>query len=255
MTPRTLSPSQVNTFLSCSYAWYCEYVEKRPTSPSAPVALGSAVHDTVAVALRAKRQGYNMDLPELLGDHYGEAAEVHLSEARFSERESLAEEFERGRSMVSLWHAQALHTIRPVIVERKVTAKIGGVNVVGVLDIVDSDAVARDTKTSRNPPYPLRDVKPRHRLQMATYAVLCDVERVQLDHITANSKSSRYTPQQVTITDEDRRFVQLTYPAVAKAMDAGNVLPNRNAQFCSRRFCSHWEQCEKEWGGSVKVGL
>ena len=47
------------------------------------------------------------------------------------------------------------------------------------------------------------------------------------------------------------RRVQKLYPAVQQAIRAGLFLPNRSSNLCSRKYCSFWRRCEREFGGKV----
>src|SRR5579872_3373105 len=39
------------------------------------------------------------------------------------------------------------------------------------------------------------------------------------------------------------------YPTVQEAMRHQHFMPNRLSMMCSRRNCSYWRHCEREWGG------
>jgi len=50
---------------------------------------------------------------------------------------------------------------------------------------------------------------------------------------------------------EEMKVAETPYPAVHEAMQQQRFIPNRISMMCSRRNCSYWRHCEREWGGEV----
>lgn len=54
-----LSPSRVNTLLTCSYSYYMSYVEKGPRGNSVPTSLGSTTHFVLECLIKPHRKKYS----------------------------------------------------------------------------------------------------------------------------------------------------------------------------------------------------
>ena len=50
---------------------------------------------------------------------------------------------------------------------------------------------------------------------------------------------------------EEMKVAETLYPAAQQAMRQQRFMPNRLSMMCSRRNCSYWRHCEREWGGEV----
>lgn len=48
-----------------------------------------------------------------------------------------------------------------------------------------------------------------------------------------------------------KRRADATRRRIAIAVQTGDFLPNRQDRLCSRRYCSFWEQCQRDYGGTV----
>jgi hypothetical protein len=51
----------------------------------------------------------------------------------------------------------------------------------------------------------------------------------------------------------ERLYVETLYPIVQDGMRDGRYWPVRDGQLCSRKYCSFWRPCEREFGGMVKT--
>ena len=58
--------------------------------------------------------------------------------------------------------------------------------------------------------------------------------------------------QSIEIGPEDVQYAESMYPMVQEAMRDGVFYPRRHSNICSRRYCSFWRACEKQFGGKVK---
>jgi hypothetical protein len=50
---------------------------------------------------------------------------------------------------------------------------------------------------------------------------------------------------------EEMKVALTLYPAAHEAMHHQRFMPNRLSMMCSRRNCSYWRRCERDWGGEV----
>ena len=135
-------------------------------------------------------------------------------------------------------------------VEMRVAGVISGVNVRGIVDLIDVHGRICDLKTAARKP---SSIAPDYALQIATYAEIAPEVSGEAQLVTLVATK---TPQLVSMTyrvsDADRAQARSIYPRAQDAMRAGIVLPNRGSNLCSRKHCNFWAACEAEHGGKVK---
>ena len=108
-----LSPSQVNTFLSCLAKWYFRYALGLAEPPTGTLALGPAFHSVLAANFRQKVET-TQDLPaQGLEESFGEAFAMAAEDAEFREDEEPAALIETGRALVRRYMADAAASIQP----------------------------------------------------------------------------------------------------------------------------------------------
>ena len=122
----------------------------------------------------------------------------------------------------------------------------------GFIDLLDTEGRIIDLKVMKRSPQEDK-VSPDHRFQVATYRKLLDgmvtgVARV--DHLVKN-KTPKIVRQEYTIQSCDLEEAEKMYPLVQQAIRTGLFLPYRSNYMCSRRYCSFWRQCQREFGGEV----
>jgi hypothetical protein len=57
--------------------------------------------------------------------------------------------------------------------------------------------------------------------------------------------------QEYTIQPCDLEETERMYPLVQQAIRTGLFLPNRSSYMCSRKYCTFWRVCQREFGGEV----
>jgi RecB family exonuclease len=273
--PGPLSPSQVDNYLQCAYRWYCASILKLPQPVTVSLAIGRAVHRTITAALADKVQDRHRaasfaltspsdgrEWPEVIQDlahdfaqeelahvPVADSADPEIHEERATEAAALADKIE---AMCQLWWRIAAPSIEPAMLEQEVSGEIGGIPVVGIVDILDIDGKVIDLKTARAKP---AGVSPRHALQLSTYTMLVEPGKIgrqaRIDTLT-KAKQPGFYSHTLTIDDDQARFAERIYPMVAEAIGDGLYLPNRGNESCSRKHCPFWQSCEAEFGGTVK---
>ena len=244
-----LSPSQVNTFLSCPARWYFRYALGLAEPPTGTLALGTAFHSALASNFRQKVQT-KQDLPaQELEASFGEAFAVAAEDAEFREDQEPAALIETGRALVRRYMADAAVWIEPQAVELPVEGVIAGVRVQGIVDLLDIEGRIIDFKTSARGP---AGITPEYRLQFTTYLMITPGAdgSCRLDTIT-KSKTVELVQQTCEIGPEEPRYAETLYPMVQEAMRDGIYPPRRSSPVCSRRYCGYWRECEREFGGRV----
>jgi putative RecB family exonuclease len=241
-----LSPSQVNTFLSCSAKWYFRYALGLAEPPTGTLALGTAFHSVLAANFRQKIET-KQDLPvEELEESLGEAFAIAAEDAEFREDEEPAALIETGRALVRKYMDDGALSIQPNAVELPVEGVIARVRVHGIVDLLDMEGRIIDFKTAARRPV---GITPEYSLQLTTYSMITPGASgsCRLDTVT-KTKTVQLVQQSCEIGPEERRYAETLYPMVQEAMRDRIYPPRRSSPVCSRRYCGYW----REFGGRVE---
>lgn len=141
-----LSPTAVTTYLRCPLQYWWRYVARVRTRPTAQMVTGLAVHRAQERAMRALLDsGRPMPDEEVVQAALDEfdALQPTAYWAADDSTEACRSEVQR---LAALYARAVAPTTRPVLVEQKVSARVGPVAVEGVIDLVDADGVVRDLK-------------------------------------------------------------------------------------------------------------
>jgi putative RecB family exonuclease len=244
-----LSPSQVNTFLSCPAKWYFRYALGLTEPPTGTLVLGTAFHSVLAANFRQKIETKQELSAQELEESFGEAFAMAAKDAEFREDEEPAVLIETGRTLVRTYMADAAPWIDPQAVELPVEGAIAGVRVQGIVDLLDTEGRIIDFKTAARRP---AGITPEYRLQLTTYSMITPGASgsCRLDTVT-KIKTVELVQQGCEIGAEERRYAETLYPMVQEAMRDGIYPPRRSSPVCSRRYCGYWRECEREFGGHV----
>lgn len=249
MPGEVLSPSQASTFLGCAAKWYFRYALQLPDPAGGGAVRGKAVHAIVGHYLAAKADGVTLDA-QGLPDAYDAAWDAHAEGAEFAATDDVEQLKSSGRALAQKYIAEAAPAIQPALIEFPVSGTIGGVPVRGFIDIVDSSGRVIDIKTASRKS---SSISADHALQLATYTTLLPGAsgEARIDMLVSTRE-----PQLVQLEHAPgaagQRLVERIYPLVAEGIAAGCYLPNRSSTLCSRRYCSFWSECEREFGGTVE---
>jgi RecB family exonuclease len=246
---QVLSPSQVQTFFTCSAAWWFKYGLELPDPKCGNLSLGSAVHSAIAANLSQKIDS-RQDLPaEPILAEFDRAWGDVSDETEFRDDEDPEAIRGQGRALVAKFLEEACPTIDPAAVEVPVQGTIAGVLVQGRIDVIERDGRILDIKTASKKPSAL---SAREAFQLATYHVLTPASSGLVQIATlVKTKTPQLIRTDHRITGEDKRALELQYPLAQEAMNAGLYMPNRASMLCSRRNCAFWRACEDEFGGQV----
>ncbi|MGA3257589.1 MAG: PD-(D/E)XK nuclease family protein [Bryobacteraceae bacterium] len=244
-----LSPSQVNTFLSCAAKWYFRYALGLREPATGALALGTAFHSALAANFRQKIET-KQDLPsETLQESFSEAFAIAAEDAEFREDEEPTALIESGQLLVAKYMADAAPAVQPKAVELPVEGTIAGVRVQGFVDLLDVEGRIIDCKTATRRP---AGITPEYNLQLTTYSMITPgaIGLCRLDTVTKTT-TVQLVQHSCQIGPEERRYAETIYPMAQEAMRDGIYVPRRSSPFCSRRYCGYWRECEREYGGRV----
>ena len=244
-----LSPSQVRCFMDCQIRWWYKYVLKVPDAPTGNMALGRAVHSALCENF-AQKADTREDLPTPgVIALFREAWVNEREQTEFRDEENPSELAATGEALVAKYMDNLAPTIDPAVVELKVDGEIGGVKVRGWIDLLDAKGRVIDIKTAKARP---SSIEPMHKFQVATYShLIAGASGEGRIDTLVKTKTPQVISQNFQVTTEEMRAAQTLYPAAQEAMRQQRYMPNRLSMMCSRRNCSYWRHCEKEWGGEV----
>ena len=244
-----LSPSQVNTYLTCPAKWYFRYLVGLSEPATGNLALGKAFHQTLAANFRQKiSSGHDMDAAGVR-DEFRQAWASNSAEAELREDEDASDLAVTGEALLTTYIGEAARSIEPRAVELPVEGEIAGVKVRGIVDVVDADGRVLDFKTASKRP---NGVTADHSLQLTTYAMVTPGASgsCRLDTVT-KTKTVQVIQQSYEVGAEERRFAETLYPMVQDSIRDGIYPPHRSSPLCSRKHCGYWRECERELGGRV----
>jgi len=244
-----ISPSQVRCFMDCQIRWWFKYGLRVPDAPTGNMALGRAVHSALNENF-AQKVDTREDLPTLgVLALFREAWANEREQTEFRDEENPQELAATGEALVAKYMDHLAPTIDPAAVELKVDGEIGGVKVRGWIDLLDVEGRVIDIKTAKARP---SSIEPMHKFQVATYShLIAGASGEGRIDTLVKTKTPQVISQSFQITAEEMRAAQTLYPAAYEAMQQQRYMPNRLSMMCSRRNCSYWRHCERDWGGEV----
>ena len=240
-----LSPSQVNTFLSCPAKWYFRYLIGLSEPATGSLALGTAFHATVAANFRQKTSTHRDAPMDEMRARFDEEFVLAMADAELRDDEDAAELADMGNAMLAVYMTEAAPSIQPGAVEKEVDGEIAGVKVRGFIDLLDTAGRIIDCKTAARRP---AGVSAEHALQLTTYAMITPgaTGACRLDTLT-KTKTVQLIQQAYEAGPEPRKLAESLFPMVQDSIRDGVYLPRRNSALCSRRYCGYWRACEREF--------
>ena len=246
---KMLSPSQVRCFMDCQMRWWFKYALKYADPPTGKMALGKAVHSALTQNFAQKVETQE-DLPVSgVVALFRDAWARERDETEFRDDEDPGELGTCGEALVSKYMDEAAPRIEPAAVEMRVEGKIGGIRVQGWIDLLDADGRIIDLKTAARKP---SGIESDYKFQIATYTQLTPGAsgEARLDTLV-KTKTPALVTQNFRVTEQDVLATTRLYPLARQSMKSEHMMPNRLSLTCSRRNCSYWRHCEREWGGEV----
>ena len=258
----TVSPSKLDLFVRCQAAWTYRYVHGLKRPPSAAMAFGTA-HDATANSVYTDRL------------QTGELPTVEQAQERFAadwddaaaDVEDWAEDdpdhlLDAGVRVTELWHRKAARHVVPHEIQPKLTRDFADgddtFTVLGYADVVGEvggTPTIIDQKAGRRAWTPADLIRST---QAVAYPWMTDLRRFQIHSSQIGRGTSKWTGFKVlsrTLTDADvdvfPRQVVAARRQMRALMETGDVVPNRSHFICSRRWCGYWEQCQRDFGGTV----
>ena len=228
-----LSPSQVNTYLTCPAKWHFHYLLGLTEEPTGAPALGKAFHAALATNFSRKLTcGREME-PAEAREAFEQEWIVASHDAQLRDDEDTAELTATGEALVDAYISEAARNIEPRSVEQPIEGTVANVKVRGVVDVLDINGCVIDFKTAAKRP---KGIPAEHRLQLTTYAMVTPGASgsCRLDTVT-KTKTVLVIQQTYDVGAEEHRFAEALYPMVQDSIRDGVCPPHRGSSLCSRR--------------------
>jgi CRISPR/Cas system-associated exonuclease Cas4 (RecB family) len=193
------------------------------------------------------------DLPvELLTDFFCE--DLECRDVDWSGDVDLSTAKDQGVVGIRSYQDQVACGIQPARVEYAFTIEVTGRpwSIMGKIDVIDDGDRVIETKTTTNK---VHKAKKAHVFQAEVYATAFRREagletiRARVDYSLRAKEGNFHFSLEFDASTE--RNVLITFDSVANAIQKEIWIPNRNSNYCTRRFCAYWDQCEKDCGGIV----
>ncbi len=259
MPLQTLSWSRVGTYLKCPRQYYYNYCLDLWRLPNYYLTLGTAFH-------KAAQANYWQKATSRQDMAIADVLDVFSTDFDSRDTDFMGEDSgkikDSGVAIMETYQRQVAPGVQPVEVESSFAMRFVNKswNFQGKIDLVSEDNVVIETKTTGSKPYKARA---EHVLQTVgytqaykqisgkedltsriDYAVRKETKR---DGITAEIVSYPFT-----VTDEDVRYWLNLISDVARGIEAEVWPANRCGYLCSKKYCSYWQQCETDLGGTVE---
>ncbi len=247
----TLSPSMVNSYLTCARKFFYNYVEKLSGLPNHYLAFGSAFHETLRENYYQKIRT-EKDLPiDLLTDFFAEDLECRDVDWN---GQTLSETKDEGVKTIRAYQQKVAPRVQPAHVEHQFSMYVVGRDwmITGKIDLIDSDLTVFETKTTKRK---VNKPKPAHLFQTAVYTAAFRAQMnlpdlaSRIDYSFRGSDEVKSFP--VQFDDTIGKYVLTTFDQVARGIEAEMWVPNRGHHYCTKRFCDFSNQCEIDCGGRV----
>ncbi|MCU1498945.1 MAG: RecB family exonuclease [Acidimicrobiales bacterium] len=250
--PATLSPSKVSSFQDCALAFRYSAIDRLPEPPTAAATKGTLVHLALEHLFERPpaertREAAQTDLARAIGELRQDPEFLELDLAPADEAAFFAD---AARLVEKYFELEDPTAIRPIGLELRLEAEVGGLRLRGIIDRLELDAagglVVTDYKSGRAP----RQSHEQGRLGgVAFYSLLCEElfgvrpARVQLLYLgDATTISTEPTEQS---TRGLRNKVGALWKAVEQACEREDFRP-RPGPLCA--WCGFHAYCPAKGG-------
>jgi putative RecB family exonuclease len=252
---RSISISQVQSYLACPLKYRFQYIEKipRPWRPAA-LAFGTSVHVAVEWFHRQRMEGRSPDLGEVLQIFDLDWQAQGMEPLVFSDRESQAFLIQKGREMLRLYVSQASSARKPAAVEEPFevelsdpeTGELFDVNLRGIVDLIEEDGTLVDLKTAGRM---LESGGLERHLQLSAYALAFfllygEIPPLRLD-VLLKTKQPRLERLKAERTLPELSWTAQLIREVSEAILTEHFYPSPSWR-CSE--CEYFAHCQK-WRG------
>lgn len=244
--------SAINMFLKCPRQYMYRYMMDLRLPPKSALTLGGAMDAAFTHNFTQKIQSQN-DLPvDDVLDAFSTAFDKRTPETDWS-GDDPGEQKDLGAKMTKAFQEKASPNIQPKTVQEKARVETdAGFAVAGTFDVIDSNDILRDQKSSKNA-YSADAVSLE--VQPAVYDFLYQAKYGKkpagfaFDVITKH-KEPRYQEVKGEVTEAQTNQLFETIRAMHSAIERGEFQYASSAGWwCSKDWCGYWSICKGKNSG------
>lgn len=252
---KALSHSAIGAFVRCGMVYYWRYIKGVKSPPASAMSFGTSIHAALETNYEQKIHSFK-DLPtdvvtDAFRDSWKEAAKGSIFDPE--KEENPGEMLDEGVMMVEKYQSEVAPKIQPAAVESRFILKVPGLRraVMGYIDLIDTNDVVSDHKTSRKVPDSLT-LQKSHQLTIYKMAFRQkhgrDPRGLRYDYLVRKSskKTGKWVeihPMPVSRSESHEKLFIDTAKTVSNAIDAALFHPNPDTFICSPMGCGYWSRC------------
>ena len=249
-----LSYSSISSWIACGYNWKLKYVDHIPAPTSPALLFGSAWHGTIETYLKDNKKSNLVDL-------WREQWDIQIKTNPGVEWDANPEELHNdGVRMLGHKDIQeGLLSINPAMddgghrIERKVELRVPGVPlpVIGYIDIIASDGVPGDFKTSStrwSDDKAIAETQPLFYLAALNQAGETVPGWRFRHYVFVKTKTPQFQMIEHVHNPGQLMWLFKQIKSVWDGIEAGIFPLNSGGWKCGPRFCDYWAMCRGKWG-------
>jgi hypothetical protein len=233
-----ISQSFLNDYLSCPRRAYFNHVLRLPRKPKHQLAIGIAVHSAIEAYFRSVVAGKPIDRGEYLDVYERELAANWSPDFPADAAKGLD-------TLIESYVESTKLRLAPAQVEVPFSHPIGAHEIVGRIDLIETDGNPADHKTSSSE---YTQDKVDKLIQPTIYFLgTRAITKRWPEKFTFGVMVK--APQHVQYIETRRKIAEIKWFRrlaweVCEAVTAGHFPPNPLAEYCGEKACDHWETCQ-----------
>lgn len=239
-----LSYSSISSYLSCAAAWKFHYIDQVPTPGVPELVFGSAFHNTIEQFIAGQHQG---DLLQMWQGNW--AAQLEKEQNIAWDSTTPEEMCNKGVLMFGNKDIQAgILSIKSERIETKVELRVPGVPVpiVGYIDVITSDGVPGDFKTSSKSwtmDKALGETQPLFYLAALSQLGITVPDWKFRHYVFVKTKTPQFQVLEHVHNPGQLFWLFKMIRNVWRAIDAGVFPENPTGWRCCPQYCDYWSIC------------
>jgi CRISPR/Cas system-associated exonuclease Cas4 (RecB family) len=243
-----LSVSQVNSYLRCPRTYYFRYIKNVIRPPGARQTEGSAVHKTLELAHKTKKETKKAVELDTMLDAYHQAWQDLKVDIEFDDQDDKEDDIvKRDVKFITKYHKEFIPNIDPQQIELKFFIPLTSLRIpiLGYIDLIDGGEedkiptvvdhkVVEKSKTQHD-----ADTA----LQLTLYAHATGLSKARFD-MFVKTKEPKIVTLRTTRTTNHVRWAETVFEEVAQAISKGIFPPCAPDSYtCTPRWCGYYDMC------------
>ncbi len=257
MVPESISPSQLNLYLTCSLKYRFQHIDHLPKlTQSANQVFGTAIHAALEWLHKERKKGRTPPLDEILRVFEADwNAQVLGGTVTFNDGDGSEGMVRKGRELLSQFYYQFDRPVKEaelyfqLPLANPATGEVLDVPLRGVIDLVEAGDVLDEFKTSQKS-WSLNDLPDNIQLTAYAYAFEMLYGRPPKELRLINLVRTKNAKIDVQTTGREKKdFERLFHigKEVVKGIRNGVFIPSRGCWLC--KDCEYDQDC-REWTGN-----